>query len=118
MLSKLTSALRPTSAKPASDHNAESRARLYTTIASELSAANVPVSQSDCARCDDPCPDIWNGKSYPDYILERYGDLGELPSGFDTDWDTELAGSAAGGRGQVLVISTGKSDWERDHVVS
>lgn len=83
----------------------------------------------DCARCDAPCASddgspkvesvgsIWDGKTYDDYVLEKYGELGGLPFGDDVDWETDLAGSAKGGRGRVVVISTGKSDWERDHVV-
>ena len=50
-------------------------------------------------------------------IEETYGDLGSLPKGLDTDWESELAGSAKGGKGRIVVISTGKSDWERDHTV-
>lgn len=114
MLSRLSSAFK--SSKPEPDHNGPHRAKTYTDIASELKGIDVPVSMDDCAKCNDPC-DVWDGKAYPEYVLERYGDLGALPEGFDTDWDTELAGSAAGGRGRVVVISTGKSDWERDHTV-
>lgn len=117
MFGKFSAALARAPTKPAADHNAASRVELYTEIASELSSANVPVSWSDCATCDDPC-DVRASDTYPQYVMERYGDLGELPAGFDTDWETELAGSAAGGRGRVVVISTGKSDWERDHFVS
>lgn len=117
MFTKLSNALRaPTApAKPAADHNAASRATTYTELSSELASAGVPVP--GCDTCDDPC-DSSNAEAYPQYVLDRYGDLGVLPAGFDTDWDTHLAGSATGGRGRILVISTGKSDWERDHFVS
>lgn len=135
MLGKLSSAFSSLTTTPAPaplpDHNAASRASTYTSLARELSSINVPVSVDDCAKCGEPCPvgaagagdsleigSIWNGKTYPEYVMHRYGDLGHLPEGFDTDWDTELAGSAQGGRGRIVVISTGKSDWERDHVVS
>ncbi len=50
-------------------------------------------------------------------MLDRYGDLGSLPEGFETDWESELAGSAQGGKGRIVAVSTGKSDWERDHTV-
>lgn len=131
MLGKISSALGLKQTPPA-DHHDPVRASTYVTLASELKAHGVPVSQSDCYTCSEPCPDdetgsgtiaeagvIWDGKkSYDEYVLDTYGDLGELPSGFDTDWESELAGSAGGGRGRVVVVSTGKSDWTRDHTVS
>lgn len=108
----------PSAPKPGNTHNDPARAATYSAIASEIAAEHGSVSNDDCAKCDGCDDAIWDGKTYPDYVMERYGDLGELPPGFDVDWDTDLAGSAAGGRGKVVVISTGKSDWERDHVVS
>ena len=128
MFRKISSAVVSLASSPApqlpSSHHAPSRAEAYVDLASRLSAADVPVDNSDCMTCDHPCPPgsegpevIWGGKSYEEYVLDRYGDLGELPEGFDTDWESELAGSAQGGRGRVVVVSTGKSDWERDHTV-
>lgn len=132
MLRKISSAL-GLKQTLAADHHDPGRASTYVTLASELKAHGVPVSQSDCYTCAEPCPDdeqlgagtvaeagvMWDGKKpYDDYVLDTYGDVGELPGGFDTDWESELAGSAAGGRGRVVVVSTGKSDWTRDHTVS
>jgi hypothetical protein len=117
------------------NHHDPARAESYVELAKELQASGVPVSFDDCAACDHPCPPtegsegagagtiveagtIWEGKTYEQYVMDKYGDLGELPAGFDTDWESELAGSAKFGKGRVVVISTGKSDWERDHTVS
>ncbi|RSH92993.1 hypothetical protein EHS25_008441 [Saitozyma podzolica] len=114
------------------NHHDPARAESYVELAKELQASGVPVSFDDCAACDHPCPPtegsegagagtiveagtIWEGKTYEQYVMDKYGDLGELPAGFDTDWESELAGSAKFGNGRVVVISTGKSDWERDH---
>ena len=114
-------------------HRGEARAEAYTQLAKELNDAGVPVDISDCVTCDHPCPvgagetssgtvvdagRIWDGLTYDEYVQENYGDLGQLPSGFDQDWDTDLFGSGGPPRGRVVVISTGKSDWERDHTVS
>lgn len=116
------------------NHHDPARAESYVELAKELQASGVPVSFDDCAACDHPCPPtegsegagagtiveagtIWEGKTYEQYVMDKYGDLGELPAGFDTDWESELAGSAKFGKGRVVVISTGKSDWERDHTV-
>ncbi|WWD17679.1 hypothetical protein CI109_102120 [Kwoniella shandongensis] len=129
MLGKLTSAIASltTSSSLPPLHHAPPRVESYAKLAKELDSASVPVSTSDCSTCDDPCAsqagstgagtiaEVYEGKSYNDYVNDKYGDLGELPSGFDVDWDSELQGSAKGGRGRVVVISTGKSDWERDH---
>jgi hypothetical protein len=60
----------------------------------------------------------WDGKPYAEYVSDKYGHLGDWPDSIETDWDSELAGSAQGGRGRVVVVSTGKSDWDRDHYVS
>jgi hypothetical protein len=118
------------------NHHDPARAESYVELAKDLQASGVPVSFDDCAACDHPCPPIessesgagagtiveagtiWEGKTYEQYVVDKYGDLGELPAGFDTDWESELAGSAKFGKGRVVVISTGKSDWERDHTVS
>ncbi|KAK8866114.1 hypothetical protein IAR55_001265 [Kwoniella newhampshirensis] len=131
MLGKLTSAfsaLKPSSALPSS-HHATPRVESYAQLAKQLETASVPVSASDCSTCDDPCPppsgegatgagtvaEVYDGKSYEEYIHDKYGDLDEYPAGLDVDWESDLAGSAKGGKGRVVVISTGKSDWERDH---
>ena len=117
-------------------HHSAGRAETYVQLANDLEAAGIPVDLSDRATCDHPCPAgddgaeqrgagtvvdagmIWEGKKYEEYVTDKYGDLGELPAGFGTDWDSELAGSGAPPRGRIVVISTGKSDWERDHTVS
>lgn len=136
MFSKLSSAVSSLKSSPAPqltpDHNSQARGESYTSLANDLSSFGVPVSHSDCAKCDTPCPpsngvdgttsveigSIWDGKTYTEYVEEKYGDLGELPIGFDCDWESELTGSAKGGRGRICVISTGRSDWSRDHYVS
>lgn len=59
----------------------------------------------------------WNGQDYRTYIDQKYGTLGEWPDSIETDWDSDLAGSSQGGRGRIAIVSTGKSDWERDHYV-
>jgi hypothetical protein len=136
MIGKLTSAfssLNPSRAPspPPATHDSQVRAKQYASLADTLRQANVPVSDADCAACQRPC-DIetagssaiiesagpWDGKPYSEYINDRYGDLGEWPDSIETDWESDLAGSAQGGRGRVAVVSTGKSDWERDHYVS
>ena len=128
MLRKISSTVTSLTSSPAptlpSSHHGPSRARTYVDLATRLSQAGVPVDPSDCLTCELPCPPdltgpeaVWGGKSYENYVSETYGDLGSLPEGFDTDWESELAGSAQGGRGRVVVISTGKSDWQRDHTV-
>jgi len=136
MLGKLTSAfssLNPSRAPspPPALHDSQVRAKQYANLAETLSEVNVPVSDADCAVCQNPC-DLetagssaiiesggpWDGKPYRDYIDDRYGDLGEWPDSIETDWESELAGSAQGGRGRVVVVSTAKSDWERDHYVN
>ncbi|WRT64354.1 uncharacterized protein IL334_001286 [Kwoniella shivajii] len=134
MLGKLTSFLSSSTPLPSS-HQASARAKTYVDLAKELDKVNVPVSETDCISCSNPCDEtsttttgagagargvgtvveIYEGKSYQDYINDKYGDLGELPKGFDVDWETDLKGSSKGGQGRIVVISTGKSDWERDH---
>jgi hypothetical protein len=133
MFKKLTSAISSLSVSTPSAPGHRNRATEYVQYANELAAANVSVDVSDCAACEEPCTapkgedaagtivdggNIWNGKSYDDYVLDTYGDLGELPSGFDVDWETDLAGSSTVPKGRIVIISTGKSDWERDHTVS
>jgi hypothetical protein len=102
------------------------------------------VSFADCATCAEPCPtginenvngtgsrslgagtiaeigNAWDGKTYDEYILEKYGEvgLGQLPDTVETDWESDLPGSGGPPVGRVVVISTGKSNWVRDHVVS
>ncbi|WVW82530.1 hypothetical protein I302_104541 [Kwoniella bestiolae CBS 10118] len=129
MLGKLTSFLSSSEPLPSS-HTAPRRADTYVTLSKDLQKDKVPVSETDCASCSNPCADgeasgngagtiaevIYDGKSYEEYVLEKYGELGELPKGFDMDWETELPDSSKGGKGRIVVISTGKSDWERDHV--
>ncbi|OCF37662.1 hypothetical protein I316_00789 [Kwoniella heveanensis BCC8398] len=142
MLGRLTSAISnlTTSAGPAPEasHHGPVRVQAYSALAKKLQDDGVPVSLADCNACDNPCETTSNsdpssapegrgsvaelydglsgGKSYEEYVNEKYGDLGELPKGFDMDWETDLYDSSKGGKGRIVVISTGKSDWERDHV--
>jgi hypothetical protein len=136
MFKKLSSAISSVTGtpdpKPLASHRGPARAKAYSSLAQDLAEANVPVDHSDCAACDQPCPvksssngytgqvvagGVWDGKDYEEYVADKYGDLGALPSGFEQDWDTDLPGSGGPPRGRVVVISTGKSDWERDHTV-
>ena len=136
MIGKITSAFsslnpsRPATPPPAA-HDSQARVKQYASLAETLRQANVPVSGADCAACNLPC-DLetagstsvlesggpWDGKPYSEYINEKYGHVGDWPDSIETDWESDLAGSAQGGRGRVVVVSTGKSDWERDHYVS
>ncbi|KAL7419248.1 hypothetical protein Q5752_006085 [Cryptotrichosporon argae] len=134
MFKKLSSAVGSLTGAPAAlpaDHHDPARARAYVGIAQSLNAADIPTSLADCAACNAPCADdeagpgagtlaevgnAWNGKTYADYVAEKYGDLGALPAGFDTDWESDLVGSGGAPSGRVVIVSTGKSDWERDHV--
>lgn len=137
MFRKITSAVSSLAGSPGPlppDHLSPAREKEYAELANALEAIHVPVSHADCASCTEPCADgsnghtgngtvaeignAWNGKTYPEYVLEKYGDLGELPEGFDTDWESDLPGSGGPPVGRVVVISTGKSNWLRDHVVS
>ncbi|KZT12554.1 uncharacterized protein LAESUDRAFT_808148 [Laetiporus sulphureus 93-53] len=63
----------------------------------ELKAADIPVSDADCRTCGIPC------------------DAGhdEYPSRFDVDMESQMLGSVKPYHRQ-LVISTGKSDWEKE----
>lgn len=113
-------------------HHSHIRAEQYAQLANDLQQAGVPVSLADCAVCEHPCSSDeeqgtglvaeaggpWSGKSYHKYVEDAYGNLGDWPESIETDWDSDLAGSSQGGRGRVVVVSTGKSDWERDHYVS
>ncbi|ORX37377.1 Sucrase/ferredoxin-like-domain-containing protein [Kockovaella imperatae] len=132
-LSGAVSSLSASGDKLPPQHDSAGRAESYAKFAEVMNEAHIPADSSDCAACDHPCTvgpedgtsagtiaesgQIWDGKSYRDYVMDKYGDLGELPKGFDTDWDSELAGSGQPARGRVVVISTGKSNWERDHTV-
>ncbi|KAF4619341.1 hypothetical protein D9613_005563 [Agrocybe pediades] len=62
-----------------------------------LRSLDVPVTTADCRACADPC----------DLDHEAY------PRRFDVDMDTQMLGSVKAYHRQI-VISTGKSDWERD----
>ncbi|TFK43173.1 Sucrase/ferredoxin-like-domain-containing protein [Crucibulum laeve] len=66
-------------------------------LCGQLLASAVPVSPADCRSCSDPC----------DVGHEQY------PSRFDVDMDTQMLGSVKPYHRQII-ISTGKSDWERD----
>ena len=134
--SKVSSAVSSISGSPARhlppDHVDPGRAAAYVSFAEDLEKAGIPADTSDCITCDHPCPvaddgsgeptvaeagQIWDGKGYDEYVMDKYGELGDLPRGHDCDWDSELAGSGQPPRGRVVVISTGKSNWERDHTV-
>ncbi|KAF5387799.1 hypothetical protein D9615_000185 [Tricholomella constricta] len=67
------------------------------TLRSQLEAAAVPVTPADCRNCSDPCEE--GHDSYPDR--------------FDIDRESQMLGSVKPFRRQV-VISTGKSDWDRE----
>ncbi|TYJ52732.1 hypothetical protein B9479_006666 [Cryptococcus floricola] len=133
MFGKLTSAIGLTAGPLPPDHHAPARSTAHAALAHQLSAAHVPVSDTDCAACNLPCPsspsssssssgegagvvvEAYGGKEYEEYVGERYGEIEGLPKGFDTDWESDLFGSSKGGKGRIAVISTGKSDWEKDH---
>ncbi|TXT15934.1 hypothetical protein VHUM_00437 [Vanrija humicola] len=114
-------------------HHGPGRVKTYAELAKTLSDYGVPVATDDCAACDSPCADgaangaggagtvaeignAWDGKTYEQYVHDKYGDFDEFPSAIDTDWDSDLPGSGGPPVGRVVVISTGKSDWPRDHV--
>lgn len=114
------------------DHNTPGRYKEYCHIADALKGDDVPVSTADCAACTAPCAstanngsagtiveagNAWSGKTYEEYVDDKYGDLGSLPAAVDTDWDSDLAGSGGPNVARVVVISTGKSNWVRDHTV-
>ncbi|KAH9844197.1 Sucrase/ferredoxin-like-domain-containing protein [Rhodofomes roseus] len=63
----------------------------------ELKAADIPVSEVDCRGCANPCDEGHD----------------EYPPRFDVDMETEMLGSMKPYAMQV-VISTGKSDWEKE----
>ncbi|KAH6914840.1 Sucrase/ferredoxin-like-domain-containing protein [Coprinopsis sp. MPI-PUGE-AT-0042] len=63
-----------------------------------LKSVDVPISSADCRSCSDPC-DLGHHDAYP--------------RRFDIDMDTDMLGSIKPYHRQI-VISTGKSDWERD----
>ncbi|KAG5654476.1 hypothetical protein H0H81_001975 [Sphagnurus paluster] len=66
-------------------------------IRAQLEASNVPVTTADCRNCSDPCEE--GHESYP--------------GRFDVDRETQMLGSIKPYRRQVI-ISTGKSDWDRE----
>lgn len=116
------------------DHNTPGRYKEYCGIADALQSDDVPVSKADCAACAAPCApagspgstgagtvveagNAWSGKSYEQYVDDKYGALGLLPPAIDTDWESNLAGSGGPNVARVVVISTGKSNWLRDHTV-
>ncbi|GAA5884560.1 hypothetical protein JCM16303_000028 [Sporobolomyces ruberrimus] len=68
---------------------------------SRLSDRDVPIESllDACKACAADCEDLDEVDSYP--------------KGFDVDFDSEMLGSFKG-FGRQVVISTGKSDWERE----
>ncbi|KAJ6599299.1 Sucrase/ferredoxin-like-domain-containing protein [Mycena vulgaris] len=66
-------------------------------IYSTLTASGIPVASVDCRTCANPCEE---GHS-------------EYPRRFSIDMDSQMLGSVKPFRRQIL-ISTGKSDWDRD----
>lgn len=122
---------RSTPGPPQPKHEEPERAAQYAKLVTALEKDDVPVSHADCASCSAPCAEdtnggptvaeignAWDGKTYSEYVEDKYGDLGHLPKGFDTDWESDLAGSGGPPVGRVVVVSTAKSNWVRDHTVS
>ncbi|KIY49589.1 hypothetical protein FISHEDRAFT_65516 [Fistulina hepatica ATCC 64428] len=66
------------------------------SLATELSASHVPITDADCRGCAEPCDQ--GHEEYPR---------------FDVDMKTKLLGSVKPYSRQV-VISTGKADWQRE----
>ncbi|KAJ7634660.1 Sucrase/ferredoxin-like-domain-containing protein [Roridomyces roridus] len=66
-------------------------------IPEQLTNAAVPISDADCRTCSNPCED-----GHP-----------EFPPRFKVDRERQLLGSVRPFRRQVL-ISTGKTDWDRE----
>ncbi|KAJ7461762.1 Sucrase/ferredoxin-like-domain-containing protein [Mycena galericulata] len=66
-------------------------------IRKQLSASAVPVSSADCRTCSDPCED-----GHPEY-----------PPRFKVDMEKQMLGSVRPFRRQIL-ISTGRTDWDRE----
>ncbi|KAH9482609.1 Altered inheritance of mitochondria protein 32 [Psilocybe cubensis] len=73
-----------------------------------LRASDVPVTTADCRACADPC-DLEEKLTW----LALHAGHEAYPRRFDIDMDTQMLGSVKPYHRQV-VISTGKSDWERD----
>lgn len=139
MFQKLSTAVASITPSPTpqllTSHRDPTRVRAYASIAQDLEKARVPVDHSDCAACDLPCPvddsakkngytgklnagAAWDGKTYEQYVVDEYGDMGVLPSAFEQDWESELMGSGhPPPEGRVVVFATGKSDWKKDHLV-
>ncbi|KAF5333400.1 hypothetical protein D9611_002199 [Ephemerocybe angulata] len=70
----------------------------HDPLCGTLRAVDVPVSSADCRSCSDPC-DLGHD-AYP-------------RRGFDIDMETPMLGTVKPYQRQI-VISTGRSDWERD----
>ncbi|KAJ7665885.1 Sucrase/ferredoxin-like-domain-containing protein [Mycena polygramma] len=66
-------------------------------IRTQLSASAVPVSEADCRTCSDPCED----------------GHGDYPTRFAVDRETQMLGTVAPFRRQIL-ISTGITDWDSE----
>ncbi|KZT19284.1 hypothetical protein NEOLEDRAFT_1078151 [Neolentinus lepideus HHB14362 ss-1] len=64
---------------------------------SAFEAADIPLSAADCRSCADPCDQGHD----------------EYPKKFSIDTETQLLGSVKPSRRQI-VISTGKTDWEKE----
>lgn len=127
------SSLRGSPAPLGDSHDDPGRIKQYADMASALQHSDIPVSNADCAGCNIPCADntgsngnrpaaqignAWDGKTYDEYVEDNYGCLEGMPDTVEQDWETDLAGSGGPPVGRVVVISTGKSNWLRDHVVS
>ncbi|EPQ59395.1 hypothetical protein GLOTRDRAFT_136275 [Gloeophyllum trabeum ATCC 11539] len=67
-------------------------------------AANIPLATADCRSCADPCD-----KGACLLVLRH----DEYPKRFDVDRESQMLGSVKPFRRQI-VISTGKTDWERE----
>ncbi|BEJ17647.1 hypothetical protein CspHIS471_0610480 [Cutaneotrichosporon sp. HIS471] len=122
----------PHSPAPLGDnHEDPGRIRQYAEIAKALQHDDIPVSHADCESCNIPCeykdtPDgngptaqignAWDGKTYEEYVEDKYGNIEGMPDMVEQDWESDLPGSGGPPVGRVVVISTGKSNWLRDHV--
>lgn len=123
------SSLRGSPAPLGADHEDPGRIKQYSQMAMAMHAADIPVSDADCVTCEIPCEEAgngaraevgnaWDGKTYDEYVEDKYGNLEQLPDTVETDWESDLAGSGGPPVGRVVVISTAKSNWVRDHTVS
>ncbi|GMK57732.1 hypothetical protein CspeluHIS016_0405660 [Cutaneotrichosporon spelunceum] len=116
---------------PGDSHDDPGRIKQYAEMARALQHDDIPVSHADCESCNIPCEfkdrpngngpaaqigNAWDGKTYDEYVEDKYGCLEGMPATVEQDWESDLAGSGGPPVGRVVVVSTGKSNWLRDHV--